>query len=74
MGVAVKQWRNPHAARHAKARVGKAESQAMTYVMLIGGLSGDLPDDKKRRILAEALDDGRISEQQYASLVRECCA
>ena len=67
-------WRNPHARRHQSAReVSKADSQAMAYASLAGALSGDMPDEKKRRLMAAALDRGDITDQQYASLVRMCC-
>ena len=75
MGVDRMRQRNPHARRHQQAReVSKADVQAMAYANLMGSLGGDMPDEKKRRLMADALGRGDITEQQHASLVRRCCA
>ncbi len=61
-------------AREAANKPNRAAVQAMHYANLMGAMSGDMPDEKKRRLLAGALDREEITEQQHAELVRKCCA
>lgn len=68
-------WKPFHAKQRQKTRkIKKAAVGAMSYSNLAGMLAGDMPDERKRRLLAGALDRGEITEQQHASLVRMCCA